>query len=205
MANHGRPLPRAGSRGMANNCSQAARTCATGRLVRQSLTLLSSQPARPQGRQGWFSEATTRWRPPPSLSQGPHSRSPDGPKMPTVGVPIAAAMCIGAESTPTNSRARAARAASSLSDSWPEKSRVDADSLCVPGTSLARREAESRVYRDRGQATATRAACTAAISAISLASGAEVSTMGRPFAASASHSAATRSAGQHLKAQRDAG
>ena len=36
----------------ANSSSQAASTCATGKVTRQSLTLESSQPARPQGRHG---------------------------------------------------------------------------------------------------------------------------------------------------------
>jgi hypothetical protein len=84
--------------------------------------------------------------------------------MPTVGVPIAAAMCMGAESTPTKSRARAVSAASSLSDSWPERSRVGAGDV-------------RRCFAPGNGGTP---ACTAAISAFSFASGADVSTMGSP-------------------------
>src|SRR5258708_319304 len=53
---------------------------------------------------------------------GPHSFSLLGPNNATTGVPIAAAMCIGAESTPKKSRARAESAAISRSVSFPEKS-----------------------------------------------------------------------------------
>jgi hypothetical protein len=44
-------------------------------------------------------------------STDPHARSSLGPKSATTGVPIAAAMCIGAESTPKKRRARAVSAA----------------------------------------------------------------------------------------------
>ena len=47
----------------------------------------------------------------------PQPGSPPGAQRP-LGVPMAAAMCIGAESTPTKSRARALNAAISRSDSW---------------------------------------------------------------------------------------
>ena len=52
---------------------------------------------------------------------GPHCFSPDGPNSATVGVPTAAAICIGAESTPMNSFAACVSAASYFSDNWPDR------------------------------------------------------------------------------------
>ncbi len=148
----------------------------TGSVVRHSDTLLPPQPSSPQGRQG-CAEVTTRL----GTRHGPHAISDDGPKSATTGVPTADAMCIGAESTPTNRRARAVSAASSRSESIPPRS---ATRLAAAGESCAR---------------------IASSSARSRPSGAAVSTTGRPSATMRSTSAATRSAGQHLKNQREPG
>src|SRR5690349_22320567 len=94
----------------------AAWTTSTGRNVRHSLTLPPPQPSRPHGRQVCVLVMTRR-----STAHGPHSSSPLGPKSATVGVPMAAARCIGIESTPMKRRARAVSAPSSLSVSWPAR------------------------------------------------------------------------------------
>src|SRR5260370_295016 len=52
---------------------------------------------------------------------GPHTSSLLGPNRATVGVPIAAARCIGIESTPMKRRARAVSAPSSLIESLPAR------------------------------------------------------------------------------------
>ena len=53
---------------------------------------------------------------------GPQLLSPEGPKRATTGTPRAAAMCIGAESTPRKSVARSKTAASSAREVRPTKS-----------------------------------------------------------------------------------
>src|SRR5512145_882303 len=77
----------------------ASSTASTLSEVRQSLTLPPPQPSIPHGRQGCCWLLMTRNGTP----HGPHCLSPDGPNKATVGVPTAAAICIGAESTPMNS------------------------------------------------------------------------------------------------------
>src|SRR5258706_246757 len=153
--------------------SIAANAASTGSRVRHSLTLPPPQPSLPQGRQACSPEATMRC----STRQGPHSSSPLGPKSATTRVPIAAAICMGAESTPTKSFARALSAASCFSVSFPEKSAIGA------------------LVRLR----------ISAIKSSSRSSGAAVSAMRSPRRASASTSAAARSGGQHLNCQRDPG
>src|SRR2546427_5867801 len=107
--------------------STADNAASTGSRVRHSLTLPPPQPSFPQGRQGCSPEATMRC----GTRQGPHSSSPLGPKSATTGVCMAAAMCMGAESTPMNSFARALSAASCFSVSFPEKSAIGADRKSV--------------------------------------------------------------------------
>src|SRR5438105_3767359 len=94
----------------------AACTASTGRSVRHSLTLLPPQPSTPHGRHECVL-VTTRCL----TFHGAHSSSLDGPNRATVGVPIAAARCMGMESTPMKSRARAVSAPSSFSESWPAR------------------------------------------------------------------------------------
>src|SRR5258707_1409896 len=153
--------------------STAANAASTGSRVRHSLTLPPPQPSLPQGRHRCSPEATMRC----STRQGPHSSSPLGPKSATTRVPIAAAICMGAESTPTKSFARALSAASCFSVSFPEKSAIGA---------LVRLRISS-------------------IKSSSRSSGAAVSAMRSPRRASASTSAPARSGGQHLNCQRDPG
>src|SRR5712691_4880959 len=100
----------------ARSSRAAACTASTGRKLRHSLTLPPPQPSRPQGLQ--VCTVVTMRR---STFHGPHSFSPLGPNSATVGVPIAAARCIGIESTPTKSRARAVSAPSSLMESVPAR------------------------------------------------------------------------------------
>src|SRR5205823_209786 len=94
----------------------AACTASTGSSVRHSLTLLPPQPSTPHGRHECV-VVTMRC----STFHGAHSASFDGPKSAMVGVPIAAARCIGIESTPMKRCARAVSAPSSLSDSPPAR------------------------------------------------------------------------------------
>src|SRR5467141_725482 len=156
----------------ARSSRAAACTASTGRKVRHSLTLPPPQPSRPQGRQVCVVVTMRR-----STFHGPHSFSPLGPNSATVGVPIAAARCIGIESTPTKRRARAVSAPSSLMDSVPARLIVFAfDSATI--------------------------LCTRSSSAVSPA---DVSTTWWPSEAKRSISSAFFSAGQHLKVQRDAG
>src|SRR5712691_5633629 len=156
----------------ARSSRAAACTASTGRKVRHSLTLPPPQPSRPQGLQ--VCTVVTMRR---STFHGPHSFSPLGPNSATVGVPIAAARCIGIESTPTKSRARAVSAPSSLMESVPARLIVFAlDSATI--------------------------FCTRSSSAISPA---DVSTTWWPSEAKRSISSAFFSAGQHLKVQREAG
>src|SRR5258708_18019567 len=98
--------------------SAAAWTRSTASVARQSLTFPPPQPSSPQGRQE-CALVTTRC----ATRHGPHSCSPLGPNSATVGVPMAAARCIGIESTPTNSPARAVSAPSSLMESFPARLR----------------------------------------------------------------------------------
>src|ERR1700694_622642 len=102
--------------------STAASTASMGSRVRHSLTLPPPHPSLPQGRHGCSPEATMRC----GTRQGPHSSSPLGPKSATTGVCMAAAMCMGAESTPMKSFARELNAASCFSVSFPEKSAIGA-------------------------------------------------------------------------------
>ena len=140
-------------------------------MVKHSLTLPPPQPSNPQGRQVWVVVTMRR-----STFHGPHSCSPLGPKSASVGVPIAAARCIGIESTPMKSRARAVSAPSSFSESLPAR--------------LRGFESET-LWRISSMNAAS--------------SGAPVITMRWPSAARRSISSAFFSAGQHLKRQRDAG
>src|SRR5216683_1743806 len=156
----------------ARSSRAAACTASTGRKVRHSLTLPPPQPSRPQGRQ--VCRVVTMRR---STFHGPHSFSPLGPNSATVGVPIAAARCIGIESTPTKSLARAVSAPSSLMDSVPARLIVFA---------LARATIFWTIFSSAG-------------------SPAEVSTTWWPSAAKRSINSAFFSAGQHLKLQREAG
>src|SRR2546425_1761141 len=156
----------------ARSSRAAACTASTGRKLRHSLTLPPPQPSRPQGLQ--VCTVVTMRR---STFHGPHSFSPLGPNSATVGVPIAAARCIGIESTPTKRRARAVSAPSSLMDSVPARLIVFAfDSATI--------------------------LCTRSSSAVSPA---DVSTTWWPSEAKRSISSAFFSAGQHLKVQREAG
>ncbi len=107
----------------ASSDASAACTRSTGSVVRHSETLPPPQPSRPQGRHECCGDATTRC----ATRQGPHAISLDGPNSASAGVPIAAAMCIGAESTPANARAQAVSAASSGIDSAPVRSTTRGD------------------------------------------------------------------------------
>src|SRR4030042_4933070 len=77
--------------------------------TRHRLMPVSSHPALPQGRQSQFFLITRCPSP-----QGPHMCSPEGPKRATVGIFNAAAMCIGAVSTPKKKIALDIKAPSSL-------------------------------------------------------------------------------------------
>ena len=110
LAHEGQPSPSRAAR-----APRRAPRRPAGR-VRHSLTLPPPQPSWPQGgRCAWWSPRGA------STFHGPHSFSPLGPNSATVGVPIAAARCIGIESTPTKSCARAVSAPSSLSESLPAR------------------------------------------------------------------------------------
>src|SRR5262249_45005735 len=100
----------------ASSSRAAAWTASTGSDTRQSLTFPPPQPSRPQGRHEW-----PLWTTRCATFTGPQTASPLGPKSATVGVPIAAARCIGMESTPMNSFAPAVNAPSSLIESRPER------------------------------------------------------------------------------------
>src|SRR3954462_6014570 len=100
----------------ASSSRAAAYTASTGSSVRHSLTLPPPQPSTRHGRQEWLLVIRRC-----STFQGAHSSSLEGPKRATVGVPIAAARCIGIESTPIKSLARAASAPSSLIESLPAR------------------------------------------------------------------------------------
>ena len=105
-----------------------------------------------------------------------------GPNSASAGVPIAAAMCIGAESTPANARAQRGQRGQ-----------------------LRQRQRAGEIRR-RARASAGRtAASTAVVSARSRSSGAPVTTTASPSATMRSSSAAVRSAGQHLNSQREPG
>ena len=157
----------------ARSSATARATCATGNVSRQSESLLPPHPLLPQGRHGCAAEATTRC----GTRHGPHSASPLGPKVTTTGVPVAAAMCIGAVSQPTKRRAAPISAPRSASESSPAST--------------------TGVARVRARMSAT--------SAASAGSGAPVTTSGQPSAASWSSNAAVCAAGQHLKRQREPG
>src|SRR2546427_5552185 len=156
----------------ARSSRAAACTASTGRKLRHSLTLPPPQPSRPQGLQ--VCTVVTMRR---STFHGPHSFSPLGPNSATVGVPIAAARCIGIESTPTKRRARAVSAPSSLIESGPARLIVFA---------LARATIFWTISSSAGSPPA-------------------VDTTLGPFEAKRSISSAFFSAGQHLKVQREAG
>src|SRR5450631_1704021 len=156
---------------------RAACTRSTGSVVRHSEILPPPQPSMPQGRHGCAAEATTRWATP----QGPHSISPLGPNSATTGVPIAAAICMGAESTPTKARASRVSAANSRRLSAPVRSTM--------------REREALAHADRIASTSAR----------SRASGAPVTAMRMPAAVKRSSKAAECSGGQHLNSQREPG
>jgi hypothetical protein len=113
-------------------------------------------------------------RSPRDLARGAEQRD--------AGVPIAAAMCIGAESTPDEG----ARGGG-------QRDQFGQRQLPVRST--------TRVPRVAGRT----AASTAATSARSRSSGAPVRTTANPSATMRSSSAAVRSAGQHLKSQREPG
>jgi len=172
---------RGGARNVRSTAPASSRTAActraTGSVVRHSDTLPPPQPSMPHGRQGCAVDTITR----ACTRHGPHSCSPEGPNRATTGVPIAAAMCIGAESTPTNARARAVSAASSGSESWPTRSTMRRSPARVTCARIASHSARSR------------------------GSGAPVSTSVWSSARRRSISAALLSAGQHLKSQRDPG
>ncbi len=150
-----RRAPRAASAGSPSGCCRRSRCCRRG-----------GSGARSTRRRG------------AARCHGPHSASPLGPNSATTGVPIAAAMCIGAESTPTKSRAPADQ----------------------------RRELGQRQLLRRGRRPAPSSRARIAwTSACSAGSGAPVSTSGQPSAARRSTSAALACAGQHLNSQREPG
>src|ERR1051325_1104547 len=107
LAHNGEPQLHAAR---ARSSLAAACTASTGSSVRHSLTLPPPQPSSPHGRQVCVLVMTRR-----STFHGPHSLSPLGPKSAMVGVPMAAARCIGIESTPMKRRALAVSAPSSFS------------------------------------------------------------------------------------------
>src|SRR6185436_12633086 len=113
---------------LASSSCAAAYTGSTPSRVRHSLTLLTPQPSTPQGRQLCV-VVTTRC----STFHGPHTTSLLGPNSATVGTPIAAARCMGIESTPMKSRERAISAPSSFSDSLP--ARLIGFDFILPGIS----------------------------------------------------------------------
>src|SRR5688572_9283858 len=100
----------------ASSSRAAACTASTERNTRHSLTLPPPQPSCPHGRQECEVRITRC-----STFHGPHSNSPLGPNSATVRVPMAEARCIGIESTPMKSFARAASAPSSLMLSLPAR------------------------------------------------------------------------------------
>src|SRR5439155_2428042 len=140
LADDSEPHRGAGSSLSARISLSAAWTRATGSVVRHSDTLPPPQPSLPQGRHGCSVDATIRC----GTCHGPHSTSPLGPNNATTGVPIAAAMCIGAESTPTNARAWRVNAASSRKLSAPERSVTCARTLPASRASVAATSCRSR-------------------------------------------------------------
>src|SRR5258708_25249555 len=167
LAHDREPQPHAA---LARISRAAACTASTGKNVRPSLPLLPPQPSTRHGRQECV-VVTMRC----STFQGAHSSSLEGPKSATVGVPMAAARCIGIESTPMKSCARAVSAPSSLRESLP----VRLSGLLA----VLERISSMKAVSD----------------------GAPVSTTACPSAARRSASCALRSAGQHLNVQREAG
>src|SRR5258708_24832283 len=111
LAHDREPQPHAA---LARISRAAACTASTGKNVRHSLTLLPPQPSTRHGRQECV-VVTMRC----STFHGAHSSSLEGPKSATVGVPMAAARCIGIGSTPMKSCAAAASEPSSLRESLP--------------------------------------------------------------------------------------
>src|SRR6185295_8942190 len=127
LADDAKPHRRGSTSVAASNSSTAAATRASGSVSRQSERLLPPQPLLPQGRHGCRLDATMRC----GTIHGPHSASPLGPNNATAGVPIAAAMCIGAVSTPMKSLAPPISAASSGSESFPARSTYEPFAACL--------------------------------------------------------------------------
>src|SRR5690606_30121499 len=113
----GPPEVRRQPQGRSASSSSSARRTASGGTLTRLWRYFGSPGASPAGR-GKSRELTTRC----ATCHGPHSEGSLGPKSATQGVCIAAAMCMGTESTPTCRRARSMSAASSGSVSRPARS-----------------------------------------------------------------------------------
>lgn len=111
------------------------------------------------------------------LGQGPHLLALDGPNTPSVGVPIAADMCIGAESTPIKMR-------------LIEESAAICFRVNCPPRSIGLDWHEARI---------------ASIIARSAVSGAQVSTTRKPRDCNQSMTGATCDSGHRLNIQREVG
>lgn len=98
----------------------SSNTLSTDSCSRQSQTLLPPQPSKLQGRHGKFF-AITR---PCGLFHGPHASSDDGPKIATVGVFVALAICMGTESMQIRQLQVSIKAASSFRESLPARLRI---------------------------------------------------------------------------------